>query len=190
MVSGNEATDCYGTVRTPRTYTSQPPTRSKTIGANPFGRYTSALAVPSSAMSNVTSQPYVGEKKSSFPVRRKIPRPVDNPGASNADDACDIGAVENQDGEVVVASGEAPDERAPMALSVGPNPASGAATLTLSVPAATEATVELFDARGRRVRTLHAGPVSAEGLALRLDTSALPAGVYLVRASTPEAASG
>ena len=38
-----------------------------------------------------------------------------------------------------------------------------------------------------RWRVLHAGPLAAGVHPLALDTSRLPAGVYIVRASTPEA---
>lgn len=204
IIAGNESdgepSDCSGTVVGLALLTSDG-TGCPTAGAvliAPEAVFTDVLApladnggpTPTHALLAGSLATDAGSCADASTDQRGLPRPVDTPGASNADDACDIGAVENQDGEVVVASGEAPEEGAPLALTVGPNPASGATTLTLSVPAATEATVELFDARGRRVRTLHAGPVSAEGLALRLDTSALPAGVYLLRASTPEAASG
>jgi hypothetical protein len=44
-------------------------------------------------------------------------------------------------------------------------------------------TVEAFDALGRRVATVHDGPLAAGSHTLVLDASALPAGVYVVRAA-------
>ena len=43
-------------------------------------------------------------------------------------------------------------------------------------------TVAVYDALGRRVATVHDGPVAAEQ-AFTVDVSGLPAGVYVVRAS-------
>ena len=64
-----------------------------------------------------------------------------------------------------------------------PNPATGPAALTLEVASSQTVRVEVLDALGRRVALLHDGPVAA-GAEQRLtfDGSALPAGVYVVRA--------
>lgn len=64
-----------------------------------------------------------------------------------------------------------------------PNPTGGTAGLTLTVATPQRASVEVLDALGRRVALLHDG-VFAAGEAHRLvfDGSALPAGVYVVRA--------
>jgi len=69
-------------------------------------------------------------------------------------------------------------------LLVAPNPARGAATVTLTLNAAQPATVTVYDALGRRVAALHDGMLAAGPHAFRLDTAALPAGVYVARAVT------
>ena len=69
-----------------------------------------------------------------------------------------------------------------------PNPASGAAVLTLTLGEAQRVRAEAYDALGRRVASLHDGPLGAGTHRLTLDGSALPAGVYVVRVSTEEGA--
>ncbi len=65
-----------------------------------------------------------------------------------------------------------------------PNPTSGRAQLTLRVEAEQRVTAELIDAGGRRVATLFEGTATpAAPLALAVDTSGLPVGVYVVRVS-------
>jgi len=69
-----------------------------------------------------------------------------------------------------------------------PNPAAGAVTLTLELPAADRVEVALFDVNGRRVRTLHRGTAPAGPLSVRwdgMDESGrrAPAGLYSARAS-------
>ena len=72
------------------------------------------------------------------------------------------------------------DLRVAEALSVFPNPAAGAATLRFAVAERTAATLVLYDALGREVARPLDGAV--EGLAeVRLDASALPAGLYVAR---------
>ncbi len=63
-----------------------------------------------------------------------------------------------------------------------PNPARSAATVTLALPAAAEVAVSVHDVLGRRVLALPTRPVEAGRHGLRLSTSALAAGTYLVRA--------
>jgi photosystem II stability/assembly factor-like uncharacterized protein len=72
--------------------------------------------------------------------------------------------------------------------SPAPNPARGAARFALELPAASEAEVSVYDAAGRRVATLHRGPLAAGSHAFAWDgTDArgrrASAGVYFVRAS-------
>ena len=67
-------------------------------------------------------------------------------------------------------------------LTTAPNPATGSARVRLSVDTPREMTVAVYDALGREVARLHDGPVSGT-LDLRLDASALPSGVYVVRAT-------
>ncbi len=79
-----------------------------------------------------------------------------------------------------VSTADAPS--ATLALGVAPNPAVGASTVTLALPAATAATVEVFDALGRRVATLAQGEQAAG--TTRLAVPSLAPGVYVVRATT------
>jgi hypothetical protein len=96
-------------------------------------------------------------------------------------------------GEFVFASDTNPLPSEPAAEASGltlravPNPASGAATVTVSLLAPEAVTVAVFDALGRQVAELHAGPLATGTHPLALDTRGLPTGVYIVRASTPEA---
>ena len=76
---------------------------------------------------------------------------------------------------------------APAHLAAYPNPARAAATVALTVREAQPAvTVAVFDVLGRRVATLHDGPVTPQApLRLTLDAAALASGAYLVRATGP-----
>jgi hypothetical protein len=67
---------------------------------------------------------------------------------------------------------------------VYPNPTTSHATVRLDLPTAQAARVAVFDVLGRRVAVLHDGPLGAGAHRLRLDASALPAGVYVVRAAS------
>ncbi|MEL6615349.1 MAG: T9SS type A sorting domain-containing protein [Bacteroidota bacterium] len=85
----------------------------------------------------------------------------------------------------------APEPPAPEAtlttstLGVGqlyPNPASGAAAqLPLSLGAEQAVRVAIYNALGREVAVAHDGPLAEGTRAIRLSTSALPPGTYLVR---------
>ena len=85
----------------------------------------------------------------------------------------------------------APGAGAPRALRLSaprPNPAHGAVSLTLELPRAGGARVEVLDLSGRSVRTLHAGPAPAGTLPLQWDGAgasgrAAPAGLYFIRAT-------
>ncbi len=67
-------------------------------------------------------------------------------------------------------------------LSVEPNPFRDAAAVTLTLAQPAEVTVAVYDVLGRRVAVLHDGPIAAGQYQFVLDGSALPAGVYVVRA--------
>jgi hypothetical protein len=88
-----------------------------------------------------------------------------------------------------IVSAEGTPAGRPLALSAPrPNPAAGRAALALTLGATADARVEVLDALGRRVAVLHDGPLAAGAHALVLDASALPSGVYVVRATAgPEA---
>lgn len=83
--------------------------------------------------------------------------------------------------EAFVPAESSPDA-ARLAVVVGPNPAGASATVRLTLAAAGDARVAVVDVLGREVAVLLDGP-AADASVLRLDTSALPAGVYVVRAS-------
>ena len=72
-----------------------------------------------------------------------------------------------------------------LALDAFPNPSRGAVTVSLRLAAPEAASVAAFDALGRRVATLHEGPLAAGEHAFTLDPEAasLRSGVYVVRAT-------
>jgi hypothetical protein len=67
------------------------------------------------------------------------------------------------------------------ALVAATNPVRGAATVVFSLPRAGRATVELFDAAGRRVRLLLEGERAAGEHRLRFESAGIPSGVYFYR---------
>jgi flagellar hook assembly protein FlgD len=87
---------------------------------------------------------------------------------------------------------DVPAPPAPRALRLTaprPNPARGAVRLTLELPRAGDARVDVLDLGGRRVRTLHAGAANAGPLPLAWDGTgergrAVPAGLYFIRATS------
>lgn len=81
---------------------------------------------------------------------------------------------------------DAAPEPAPLAVTVGPNPTRAHATVTLSLDAPASVRVTVFDALGREVRALYDGRLSAGPHPFSFDTSALPAGTYVVRVDGPE----
>ena len=84
---------------------------------------------------------------------------------------------------VVVASDAPPGAAAALAVSSdGPNPARGRAAVAVRVASAVAATVAVFDVLGRRVSVLHDGVLAAGVHPFAV--AGLPAGVYVVRAST------
>ena len=83
--------------------------------------------------------------------------------------------------ESVAAEEDAPAAAA-FGLAVRPNPATTQASVRLDAPAGEAVRVEVFDLLGRRVVTLHDGPVQ-DAATFGLDAGALPSGLYLVRAS-------
>ncbi len=68
-------------------------------------------------------------------------------------------------------------------LLVYPNPSAGRGTVTVVVPASAHLRLAVFDVLGRRVAVLHDGEIGPGVHRLALDASALPSGVYLVRAT-------
>ena len=88
-----------------------------------------------------------------------------------------------------VASGSGPGAAA-SGLRVWPNPSGGAVTVALALPSAGPVRVAVYDALGRRVAVVHDGPLGAGVHEFGLDGSALPAGLYVVRATVGDAAGG
>ncbi len=74
-------------------------------------------------------------------------------------------------------------ETAPAALEVTayPNPTRGRTTVALRLDAPAAVAVEVYDAIGRRVATVDAGPLGAGFQSVELGLHDVPAGVYLVR---------
>ena len=70
-----------------------------------------------------------------------------------------------------------------VALTAFPNPAAAAATVRFTLDAAQDVRLEAFDVLGRRVALLAGGPQAAGPHEVSLDTSGLPAGVYVLRLS-------
>jgi len=64
-----------------------------------------------------------------------------------------------------------------------PNPSSGAVTVPLVLPEAAEVRVMVYDVLGRQVSVLTEGRVEAGRREFTLDGGALPAGLYIVRAT-------
>ncbi len=62
-----------------------------------------------------------------------------------------------------------------------PNPGHRTTEIAFRLSAPGDATVEMFDALGRRVLLLHDGPTAAGDHTLAADLSALPSGLYVVR---------
>ncbi len=80
---------------------------------------------------------------------------------------------------------DAEPEGAPARLALDapyPNPFRSEATVALVLDRAAAVAVEVFDVLGRRVATLHDGPLAAARHTFTLRGDALPPGVYVVRA--------
>jgi hypothetical protein len=103
------------------------------------------------------------------------------------DSALDAGSLADWCVDVTtnnVVAGEPGADAGPARLDVAPNPMRGTSRVRLTVGAARDVTVAVYDVTGRRVATLFDGPVAAgQPLEFGLDGAALPAGVYLVRAT-------
>ena len=73
-----------------------------------------------------------------------------------------------------------PGPTSEVGLVVFPNPASGPASVRLSLPAAGEVQVRVFDVLGRERLTLHDGPLDAGAHTLPLDAGRLAPGLYVL----------
>ena len=84
---------------------------------------------------------------------------------------------------VPVAAEAPPVSGAGASLAVWPNPAAGAATVSLTLPkSAEQVRLVLYDALGREVAVLHDGPLAAGAHEVSLDAAGLAPGAYVVRA--------
>jgi hypothetical protein len=99
----------------------------------------------------------------------------------------DIFIADNASGcnsvEEILISVNAEDEATPLVTGLAapyPNPTIGAATLAFTLAEPAEITLTLYDALGRRVRTLAEGPQPAGEHEITLGAG-LPAGTYVVR---------
>ena len=72
---------------------------------------------------------------------------------------------------------------APATIAVGPNPTRGAATATFVLTEASQATVTVYDALGRRVARVFTGVAPAGPTRVAVPTGLAP-GVYVVRLDT------
>ena len=82
-------------------------------------------------------------------------------------------------------AGEPDAEASGIALApVAPNPVRGAASLTVVLPHATEATLDVVDVTGRVVARLADGPFAAGETRVAFDAHALAPGVYVARLRT------
>ncbi|MFA7332202.1 MAG: redoxin domain-containing protein [Candidatus Delongbacteria bacterium] len=70
-------------------------------------------------------------------------------------------------------------------LSAWPNPFNPSTRVELELPQAGPARLELYDLQGRRVRSLHSGPLAAGRHELRVDGAGLASGLYVLRLETP-----
>ncbi len=101
---------------------------------------------------------------------------------SNAPDgAC------NSPQDVLDAAGDGPvaaedDSALDLSFVAAPNPVSGTGSVSFGLSEATDVRVSLYDALGREVAVVTEGPRGVGRHTAWLDASALPAGVYVVRA--------
>lgn len=92
-------------------------------------------------------------------------------------------AAYNEAGAVRVEGGPVAGTDVPVLAAPSPNPAREVAHVLLSLQRPQAVRVDVFDVRGRRVATLHDGPLAAGQTPLALDAAALPAGLYVIRAA-------
>ena len=87
-------------------------------------------------------------------------------------------------GEPVIVLEYASDDARPFRLNAPrPNPFTTATRFELSIEETDELTVAVHDALGRRVALLHDGTLRPGTYTLSLNASALPPGLYLIRAT-------
>jgi hypothetical protein len=80
-----------------------------------------------------------------------------------------------------VAGEPVPDGSGLIVVAVAPNPVRGAAVVSVTLPTSSTVIMRIVDAAGRVVRTVTEGDLSAGESLLRLNTSGLTAGVYVLQ---------
>ena len=98
----------------------------------------------------------------------------------------DVVEVVSDAPDALVSSAEVPTQAAltvasDVPVTVGPNPASGAARFSFGLAEAADVRLAVYDALGREVAVVAEGAMSAGAHAPMLQTSALPTGVYVWR---------
>ena len=104
--------------------------------------------------------------------------------SSRTQDAAERGGVYRTTGPLFAVAGEAPPAGAQgLGVSVRPNPSGRRTEIVLTLAEAQPVRVSVFDALGREVAVMLDGAVGVGERVVGVDTSAWPAGVYVVRAS-------
>ncbi len=89
--------------------------------------------------------------------------------------------------EIVVATQEAPTTDRRFLSQPSPQPFRAHASFEVTLPESLPVRIELFDALGRRITTVHNGTLpGGSPNRFRIDGLSLPAGVYLLRATTEQ----
>lgn len=68
-------------------------------------------------------------------------------------------------------------------VALSPNPATGAATISLSLPVSSPVRLTLYDALGREVRIVAEGVYAAGAQEFSVPLDGLPSGIYFLRCS-------
>lgn len=102
------------------------------------------------------------------PSARYTPAPVPGP-ANITGIAATYGTAHAFGSLAGIVDAEAPTRPAKLALSAAPSPAVGAVSIAFELPAAGGASLEVLDPAGRRVRTLHEGPLGPGRHVVRWD---------------------
>jgi flagellar hook assembly protein FlgD len=72
-----------------------------------------------------------------------------------------------------------------LSLSIGPNPANPTANIRITLPAAQEAKLSIYNLQGQLLKTLAEGRQTAGETSFLWDGSGFASGMYLVRLETP-----
>jgi choice-of-anchor B domain-containing protein len=81
----------------------------------------------------------------------------------------------------IVAGEGGPTDAEALALSTAPNPMSGTARITFTLPEASDVRLALYDVTGREVALVASGTRAAGAHAVEFEAASLPQGVYIAR---------